>query len=47
MRNAATNASSNATAMMLPLRDGFSVENLYKPSVPDNITSLRVFYDDQ
>ena len=30
-----------------PLRDGFSIEVIYKPFVPDNVTNLRVFNDDQ
>ena len=34
-------------ARLSTLREGFSVEILYKPSIPDNITNLHVFDDDQ
>ena len=47
MHNVATDALENETTRMLPLRDNFSIEILYEPSVPDNITNLCVFYDDQ
>jgi len=29
------------------LREGISIEIIYKPSILDNITNLRIFYDDQ
>lgn len=32
---------------MSPIRGRFNIEILYKPSIPDNITNLRVFNDDQ
>ena len=32
---------------MSPIRDRFTIEILYKPSIPDNITNLCVFNDDQ
>lgn len=32
--------------MTLP-RDIFTIEILYKPSIPDNIPNLNVFYDDE
>eukprot|EP00253_Pinus_taeda_P019047 PITA_19047 len=38
---------ANAASRFTPLRDGFSIEIMYKPVVPDNITNLRVFNDDQ
>jgi len=47
MCNAAADALVNATARMTPLRDKFSIEILYKPSIPDNITNLCVFDDDE
>lgn len=47
MRNAATDALANADARLSPLRDGFSVEIIYNPSISDNITNLRGFDDDQ
>eukprot|EP00253_Pinus_taeda_P004886 PITA_04886 len=40
-------ALENVAARFPPLRDGFSIELLYKPFVPDNITNLRIFNDDQ
>lgn len=46
MHNVAANSLANATSRMSPPRDRFTVEILYKPSIPDNITNLYVFYDD-
>ena len=46
MHNAAADALGNAAARFTPLRDGFSIEIVYKPSVPDNITNLHIFDDD-
>lgn len=47
MRNAFANALANATSRMSLLRDRVTVEILYRPSIPDNITNLLVFDDDQ
>ena len=47
MHNAAADTLANATTRFTPLRDGFSIEIVYKPSVLDSITNLRVFDDDQ
>ena len=47
MCNAAPNDLANTTSRMSPLRDRLTVEILYKPSIPVNITILRVFDDDQ
>lgn len=47
MRNATVNALASVAAKMSPLRDDFSIEIIYKLSVPDNITNLHVFYEDQ
>lgn len=47
MRHVITNALENVAARMLLLRHNFSIAILYKPYVPDNITNLCVFYDDQ
>jgi len=33
MCNVATDAMANATARMSPLREGFSIEIIYKPSI--------------
>lgn len=46
-RYATTNALANTTSRMSPLRDRFSIKILYRPSISDNITNLRVFDDDQ
>jgi len=45
--NTTFDSLANATARFMPLRDGFSIEILYKLAVPDNITNLCVFNDDQ
>lgn len=47
MRNATANVLANVAARMSLLRDDFSIEILYKLPVPDNITNLRAFDDDQ
>lgn len=47
MRNETVDALGNIAARMSSLRDRFTVEILCKPSIPDNINNLRVFYDDQ
>lgn len=46
MHNVATDALANVAARLSPLRDNF-FEILYKPSIPYNITNLRIFNDDQ
>lgn len=46
-RNTTANALENIAPRMSPLRDKFTIEILYRPSIPDNITNLRVFDDDQ
>jgi hypothetical protein len=42
---------ANVASKLIPsegiMPDTFSVELLYKPSIPDNITNWRVFEDDQ
>lgn len=47
MHNALADALANVAARLSPLKDDFSIEILYKPSVPDNITNLCIFNDDQ
>lgn len=47
MRNAAANALENAASRMSLVRDIFTIEILYKPSILDNINNLCVFNDDQ
>lgn len=38
---------ANVVARFTPLRFGYYVEIIYKPVVPDNVTNLHVFNDDQ
>lgn len=45
--NVAADTLANAATRFTPLRGGFSIEIIYKPVVPDNVTNLRVFNDDQ
>ena len=47
MRNVVVDTLANTAASMSPLRDRFTVEILYKPSIPDNIANLCTFGDDQ
>lgn len=47
MRNVATNAFANTTSRISPLRDRFTIEILYRPSISNNITNLHIFDDDQ
>jgi hypothetical protein len=37
---------ANATSRFMPPDDGFSIEMMFRPSVPDNVTSWRVFDND-
>jgi len=46
-RNIAANALKNVASRMSLIRDRFTIEILYKPSIPDNITNLRMFNDDR
>lgn len=45
--NATTNALENTTSQMSMIRDIFTIEIFYKPSILYNITNLHVFNDDQ
>ena len=49
--NSEANMLSNAASNLCPSddfsHDKFSVELIYRPSIPDNITNLRVFEDDE
>jgi hypothetical protein len=37
---------ANTTSRCIPLDDGFSVEMIFKPSIPDTITNWILFDDD-
>lgn len=45
MCNATANALEKTPSRMSLIRDRFTVEILYKPSILDNITNLSVFND--
>ena len=47
MHNVAADTLANAVARSTPLRDDFSIEIVYKPSVPENVTNLCISNDDQ
>lgn len=47
VRNSIADALANATTRMSSLKIGFSVEIIYKPSVPNNVPNLCIFNDDQ
>jgi len=47
MCNVTAHVFANAAARMTTLRDIFTIEILYKPSVPNNITNLHAFDDDK
>lgn len=47
MHNASADALANATTRFSPLTDDFSIEIIYKPSIPDNITNVCSSNDDQ
>lgn len=47
MLNVVGDALENTTTKMTSLRNIFSVEILYKPSITENITNLRFFDDDE
>ena len=47
LKNAATHLLATSAARLVPTNNRCSIELLFRPSVPDNITNLRVFDDDQ
>ena len=47
VKNVATDLLGTSAARMVPTNNICSIELLFRPSVPDNITNLRVFDDDQ
>ena len=46
-RNVAADLLATSAARMVPTNKRCSVEFIFMPSIPDNITNLRVFDDDQ
>ena len=47
MKNAAADLLATSAARLVPTNNRCSIELLFRPSVPDMITNLRVFDDDQ
>lgn len=47
MNNVVPYILANAVARFTPLRDGFSIEVIYKPIVPNNVTNFYIFNHDQ
>ena len=47
MSNTTVDELANVATRLSLLRDNFSIEIIYKPSVPNNITNLYIFNDDQ
>jgi hypothetical protein len=45
-QNVVADILANATSRYTPLNDGFSVEIMFRPSIPDNVTNWRVFNND-
>ena len=46
-KNAATDLLSTSAARLVPMNNRCSIELFFGPSIPDNITNMRVFDDDQ
>ena len=47
LKNAAADLLATLAARLVPSNNRCSIELLFRPSVPDMITNLQVFYDDQ
>ena len=47
LKNAAAHLLATSAARLVPSNNNCSIELLFRPSVPDMITNLRVFDDDQ
>ena len=47
LKNAAADLLAISAARLVPSNNRCSIELLFRPQVPDMITNLRVFYDDQ
>ena len=47
LQNAATDLLATYAARLVPTINKCSIELIFRPSVPDNVTNLRVFDDDQ
>ena len=47
LKNATADLLATSAARLVPSNNRCSIELIFRPSVPDMITNLRVFYDDQ
>ena len=47
LKNAGADLLATSAARLVPSINRWSIELLFRPYVPDMITNLRVFYDDQ
>ena len=47
IQNVAADLLATSTARLVPTNNKFSIELIFRPSIPDNVTNLRVFDDDQ
>ena len=47
LQNAAANLLATSAARSVPTNNRCSIELIFRPSIPDNVTNLRVFDDDQ
>jgi hypothetical protein len=45
-QNVVVDSLANGASIFTPISNGFNVELLSMPSVPDNVTNWRVFNDD-
>jgi hypothetical protein len=46
LQNVSADTLANAASRFTPLNNGFPVEMLSRPSIPDNVMDWRVFDDD-
>ena len=47
LKNAVADLLAILAARLVPLNNRCSIELLFRPSIPDNITNIMVFYNDQ
>ena len=47
LQNATADLLATSTTRLVPINNKCSIELIFMPSIPDNVTNLRVFDDDQ
>ena len=47
LQNVAADLLATFTSILVPTNKKCSIELIFRPSVPDNVTNLRVFDDDE